>query len=148
MRHLRRSSSGLPEISLAENHNGCLALRAFLGFCPEAFPAVFSGALLRHPVRTDKHVTLVEVGYSCCTVRQADEAPFGKATRGGLSGPVYQSTEDCYCLGTSFFPYHPKRGKKYKTALSWETDFYTPPVLGGAALFDNSAAAVYKNPVP
>ena len=26
--------------------------------------------------------------------------------------------------------------------------FYTPPVLGGAALFDNSAAAVYKNPVP
>ena len=29
--------------------------------------------------------------------------------------------------------------------LQWETDFYTPPVLGGAALFDNSAAAVYKN---
>ena len=27
---------------------------------------------------------------------------------------------------------------------SWETDFYTPPVLGGAALFDNSAPAVYK----
>ena len=26
----------------------------------------------------------------------------------------------------------------------WETDFYTPPVLGGAALFDNSAPAVYK----
>ena len=31
--------------------------------------------------------------------------------------------------------------------LRWETDFYTPPVLGGAALFDNSAPAVYKNPV-
>ena len=29
-----------------------------------------------------------------------------------------------------------------------ETDFYTPPVLGGASLFDNSAAAVYKNSVP
>ena len=27
----------------------------------------------------------------------------------------------------------------------WETDFYTPPMLGGAALFDNSAPAVYKN---
>ena len=26
----------------------------------------------------------------------------------------------------------------------WETDFYTPPVLGGAALFDNSAPAVYE----
>ena len=26
----------------------------------------------------------------------------------------------------------------------WETDFYTPRVLGGAALFDNSAPAVYK----
>ena len=32
--------------------------------------------------------------------------------------------------------------------LKWETDFYTPPVLGSAALFDNSAPAVYKNPVP
>ena len=32
--------------------------------------------------------------------------------------------------------------------VPWETDFYTPPVLGGAALFDNSAPAVYKNPVP
>ena len=30
----------------------------------------------------------------------------------------------------------------------WETDFYTPPVLGGAALFDNSVPAVYKNSVP
>ena len=28
--------------------------------------------------------------------------------------------------------------------ILWETDFYTPPVLGGAALFDNSAPAVYK----
>ena len=25
-----------------------------------------------------------------------------------------------------------------------ETDFYTPPVLGGAAFFDNTAPAVYK----
>ena len=31
---------------------------------------------------------------------------------------------------------------------NWETDFYTPPVLGGAALFGNSAPAVYKKPVP
>ena len=34
------------------------------------------------------------------------------------------------------------------TAISnrfcWETDFYTPQVLGGAALYDNSAPAVYK----
>ena len=27
----------------------------------------------------------------------------------------------------------------------WETDFYTPPVLGGAALLPFSAPAVYKN---
>ena len=26
----------------------------------------------------------------------------------------------------------------------WETDFYTPPVLGGAAVSDNSARAVHK----
>ena len=30
----------------------------------------------------------------------------------------------------------------------WETDFYTPPVLGGAALLPFSAPAVYKNLVP
>ena len=29
-----------------------------------------------------------------------------------------------------------------------KTDFYTPPVLGGAALLPFSAPAVYKNPVP
>ena len=29
-----------------------------------------------------------------------------------------------------------------------ETDFYTPPVLEGAALLDNSAPAVYDYPVP
>ena len=28
---------------------------------------------------------------------------------------------------------------------TWETDFYTPPVLRGAAFFDSSAPAVYKN---
>ena len=34
----------------------------------------------------------------------------------------------------------------YKVNLMFlrETDFDTPPVLGGAALFDNSAPAVYK----
>ena len=26
----------------------------------------------------------------------------------------------------------------------WETDFYTPQVLGGTAILDNSAPAVYK----
>ena len=30
----------------------------------------------------------------------------------------------------------------------WDTDFYTSQVLGGAALFENSAAAVYKNSSP
>ena len=30
----------------------------------------------------------------------------------------------------------------------WETDLHTPPVLGGEALFDNSAPAVYKNQGP
>ena len=30
----------------------------------------------------------------------------------------------------------------------WETDFYTPPMLRGAALFDTSAPTVYENPVP
>ena len=30
----------------------------------------------------------------------------------------------------------------------WEADFYTPPVLGGAALLPFSAPAVYKNPLP
>ena len=29
--------------------------------------------------------------------------------------------------------------------LNWETDFYTPQMLGGAVLFDNSAPAVYEN---
>ena len=40
----------------------------------------------------------------------------------------------------------PNRNKKDKKG--WETDFYTPPVLGGAALLPFSAPAVYKNPVP
>ena len=31
-----------------------------------------------------------------------------------------------------------------KKRLLWETDFYTPPVLGGAALSDNSAPAAHK----
>ena len=30
----------------------------------------------------------------------------------------------------------------------WETNFYTPPLLGDAALFDDSPPAVYKNLVP
>ena len=38
--------------------------------------------------------------------------------------------------------------KKNSCEELWETDFYTPPMLGGVALFDNSAAAVYKNTVP
>ena len=29
-----------------------------------------------------------------------------------------------------------------------ETDFYTPPMLRGAALFDTSAPTVYEYPVP
>ena len=28
--------------------------------------------------------------------------------------------------------------------LRWETEFYTPPLLGGATLFDKSAPAVHK----
>ena len=35
-----------------------------------------------------------------------------------------------------------------KNALTWETDYYTPPVLGGAALLRFSAPAVYKNQGP
>ena len=35
-----------------------------------------------------------------------------------------------------------------RSASAWETDFYAPPVLGGAALLPFSAPAVYKNPVP
>ena len=34
--------------------------------------------------------------------------------------------------------------RKTRLFPKWETDFYTPPVLRGAALFDNSAPAVYK----
>ena len=30
----------------------------------------------------------------------------------------------------------------------WETDVYTPQVLRGAVLFENSAPLVYKIPVP
>ena len=30
----------------------------------------------------------------------------------------------------------------------WETNFYTPPVLGGAALLPFSAPAVYKTSLP
>ena len=40
------------------------------------------------------------------------------------------------------------RGIVKTIGFTWETDFYAPPELGGAALFDNSAPAVYKNPVP
>ena len=32
--------------------------------------------------------------------------------------------------------------------IFWETDFHTPPVLGGAALLPFSAPAVYKNQGP
>ena len=38
--------------------------------------------------------------------------------------------------------------ERSKHDFMWETDFYTPPVLGGAALLPFSAPAVYKNPVP
>ena len=45
-----------------------------------------------------------------------------------------------------------KKGKKGaippSAILSWETDFYTPPVLGGVALLPFSAPAVYKNQGP
>ena len=44
-----------------------------------------------------------------------------------------------------------RRAPDYSSNLcppKWETDFYTPPVLGGAALLPFSAPAVYKNPVP
>ena len=34
--------------------------------------------------------------------------------------------------------------RTFRASDYWETDFYTPHVLGGAALFDNSAPAVYK----
>ena len=34
--------------------------------------------------------------------------------------------------------------EKWDVTQVWETDFYTPPVLGGVAFFDNSAPAVYK----
>ena len=44
--------------------------------------------------------------------------------------------------------YRRERRKLFPVHKEWETDFYTPPVLGGGALFDNSAPAVYKNPVP
>ena len=35
-----------------------------------------------------------------------------------------------------------------RRGTSWETDFYTPPVLGGAALLPFSAPAVYNNQGP
>ena len=41
-------------------------------------------------------------------------------------------------LFSRFWDIDPCKGQK------WEIDFYTPQVLGGAALFDNSAPAVYK----
>ena len=40
------------------------------------------------------------------------------------------------------------QNRRVPKSLVWETDFYTPPVLGGAALFDNSAPAVYKTQGP
>ena len=44
-----------------------------------------------------------------------------------------------FCLWFVFFSLRVARGKD-----KWETDIYTPPVLGGAGFFDNSAPAVYK----
>ena len=62
---------------------------------------------------------------------------------GGAKGPLAQGTQSLpklTCAGAN---------KVCARATPCrETDFYTPPVLGGAALFDNSAAAVYKNHVP
>ena len=37
-----------------------------------------------------------------------------------------------------------QRIRQEKKHIPWETDFYAPQVLGGAALFDNSAPAMYK----
>ena len=55
----------------------------------------------------------------------------------------------CVCVGVRVFYY--EAGEKLNFWLFWAhwlrlmPDFYMPPVLGGAVLFDNSAAAVYKN---
>ena len=56
------------------------------------------------------------------------------------------------CFATRKSPRKADRKRDLQTPNSvfviWETDFFTPPVLGGVALLDNSAPAVYKSPVP
>ena len=42
----------------------------------------------------------------------------------------------------------PEEAALFFHTVEWETDFYTPPVLGGAALSPFSAPAVYKNQGP
>ena len=81
------------------------------------------------------------------------------------AGPFLQSAEVCKChfergagrrQGDTFWGCENQRAPNARPNLhspvwarsNWATDFYTPPVLGGAGLFDNSAPAVYKNPVP
>ena len=55
----------------------------------------------------------------------------------GLSHHKVVATQACTSQGEA--------GESFPLA---ETDFYTPPVLGGTATFDNSAPAMYTNPVP
>ena len=52
-----------------------------------------------------------------------------------------------YFYGREDFSERRKR-RSPSSSLRWETDFYTPPVLGGAALLLFSAPAVYKNQGP
>ena len=47
--------------------------------------------------------------------------------------------ENTHFVSTEF-----KKGVNLCKSLVWETDFYTPQVLGVAALLEHSAPAVYK----
>ena len=63
-----------------------------------------------------------------------------RTTEGPLSSEVWEaSLLELLRRGPDFLAQMPKSQSRY-----WETDFYTPPVLGGASLFEDSAPAVYK----
>ena len=58
------------------------------------------------------------------------------------------SIETYHTVGTKTIATTLEDSSNRNQFMIWETDFYTPLVLRDAAFFNNSAPAVYENPVP
>ena len=71
-------------------------------------------------------------GESCQTSTKEEQATWTSKARGGPTRCLGASSNQDLC-------------QRVLLVGDW---FYTPPVLGVVAVFENSAPAVYKNPVP